>query len=150
MKKLIMATILLTSFAQAACPDLSGHYALCRSHQNVLIEGTDLEVKKIDVPNNTFYKFSMLADGNLEREEITFPANGVTVKDSWESVGIKYERQMYARCLGNLVQAHTEITANGESYVNETSQYYKQGDDLVRISRGSVGQLRYTDILTCR
>lgn len=150
MKKLIPTLLFVTSFAHAACPDLSGHYAVCRSNRNVLIEGTDLVVKKIDVPGNTFYNFSMLADGYLEREEITFPANGVTVKDSWESVGIKYERQMYARCLGNLVQAHTEITANGASYVNETSQYFKQGDDLVRISRGTTGELKYTDILTCR
>ncbi len=150
MKKFPIILVFLTTFAQAACPDLAGHYALCRSNRNVLIEGTDMVVKKIDVPNNTFYKISMLADGNLEREEITFPANGVTVKDSWESTGIKYERQMSARCLGNLVQAHTEIIADGLSYVNETSQYFKQGDDLVRISRGTVGELRYTDILTCR
>jgi hypothetical protein len=143
MKTLLTLLLVIPSFSFAACPDLSGHYAVCRSWKNILIEGTDMNVQKIDVPNNTFYKISFLADGNNERETLLFPANGIEVKISDEQI-------MSARCLGNLVQARTTITRDGEVLVSETSQYYKQGDNLVRISRGKVGEVSYTDILTCR
>jgi hypothetical protein len=136
----------------AACVDLSGEYSLCRSRNNILIEGSDMKVRKIDVPHNTFYSFDFLPDGNREREVLTFPANRTTVKDSWVgSTGMKYEREISAACLGNLVQVRTLVTRDGGPHINETSQYFKRGENLVRISRGTVGQsLRYTDVLTCR
>ena len=108
-------------------------------------------VQMIPVPHNTLYKMSFLPDGSREREEVLIPTNRATVKDSWVGpTGTKYERSLYAACLGNLLQVHTEITRDGEAYVKETSQYYKQGEDLVRISRGKLVEYKYTDILTCR
>ena len=150
MKKLIFAISLITTSA-FACPDLSGTYSVCRSRNNILIEGTDLTVKYTPIPHVNLFQISFLPDGSSTREEILLPGNGVPVKDSWVGpTGIKYERVMSARCLGNLLQARTDITADGRKYVNETSQYYKQGTDLVRISRGTTGELRYLDILTCK
>lgn len=150
MKQLFTALLFVTTSA-FACPELQGDYAVCRSERNILIEGTALKVKKILVPGNTFYKFSFLADGNTEREEVFFPANGVPVKDSWvSSTGVKHERTISARCLSkDLLQARTLIVADGMTLVEETSQYYMQGPVLKRISRGKVGELRYTDFLDC-
>ena len=150
MKKLIFAIALITTSA-FACPDLSGTYAVCRSQKNILIEGTDLIVKFIPIPHVGLFQFSFLPDGNSEREEMLISGNGVPAKKSWVGpTGIKYESVISARCLGNLLQARTDITADGRNYVNETSQYFKQGDALVRISRGTTGEMRYVDILTCR
>lgn len=150
MKQIIIALFFVTT-SVFACPELEGDYAVCRSQRNILIEGTELKVKKIVVPGNTFYQFSFLADGNLEREEVFFPANGVPVKDSWvSSTGVKHERTISARCLSkDLLQARTKIEASGEVLVEETSQYYMQAGVLKRISRGRVGELRYTDFLDC-
>lgn len=142
MKNLILIAASFTTLAHAACVDLSGTYYVCRSNQNVLIEGTDLTVKTIRVPGNTFYNFDFLSDGQAEREQLTFPANGVEVK-------LDENRRMSARCLGNLVQARTTETRDGEIWSEETSQYFKQGNKLVRISRGYIGTYKYTDILTC-
>jgi len=152
MKQFFSALFFISTAATAAvCPDLQGEYALCRSKRNILIEGTALTVKKINVPGNTFYQFSFLPDGHSQREEIFFPANGVPVKDSWVSeTGVKHERTISARCLApNLLQAKTLILRDGEVLVEETSQYYKQAGVLKRISRGRVGELRYTDFLDC-
>lgn len=145
---IILSFISLSSFA--ACPDLSGHYPVCRSKENILIEGV-LSVKKIEVPGNTFYKMDLTPDGSSEVEEVFFPANGVPVKDSWVgSTGMKYERTTSARCLAdNLLQVRTEILRDDGPHVLETSQYFKQGDALVRISRGQLVELKYRDILTC-
>jgi hypothetical protein len=151
MKNIIFFISILTTSVYG-CPELGGNYQVCRSQKNILIEGTDLVVKQIPVPNMTVFKMSMLPDGSREREEVMFVASGAQMKDSWTGpTGIQYDRVMYGKCLGNLLQWHTEITADGEYYVNETSQYFRQGDDLVRISRGKTysGE-RYFDILTCR
>ncbi len=151
MKNLIFAISLITSSLAIACPDLSGTYAVCRSKNNVLIEGTDLTIKYIPIPHVNLFQISFLPDGTSEREEILLSGNGVPAKKSWVgSTGIKYESVSSARCLGNLLQVRTDTTFDGRPYVNETSQYFKQGDDLVRISRGTTGELRYVDILTCR
>lgn len=151
MKYQILIPLLVTSFAHAACVDLQGEYSLCRSRNNVLIEGSDMKVKTINVPHNTFYSFDYLPDGHRERDVVTFPANRVPVKDSWVgSTGMKYERTISAACLGNLLQVKTLVTRDGEPHVNETSQYFKQGENLVRISRGTMGvSYKYRDILTC-
>lgn len=151
MKHLLFAVLFLSTAAGAACPELQGEYAVCRSRRNILIEGT-LTVKKINVPGNTFYQFSLLPDGTSEREEVFFPANGVPVKDSWVSAtGVKHERTIFARCLSDdLLQARTLIVADGSVLVEETSQYYMQGNELRRISRGKVGELKYTDFLDCK
>lgn len=151
MKNLIFAITLITSFSSFACPNLGGNYQVCRSQKNILIEGTDLKVQQIPVPHMSIFKFSMLPDGSREREEFTFAANGSNQRDSWVGpTGIKYDRLMYGKCLGNLLQMHTEILMDGQPYVKETSQYYKQGNALVRISRGvfPYGE-KYFDILTC-
>jgi hypothetical protein len=145
MKKLtlIVALISFNSFA-FTCPDLSGKYAVCRSKKNILLEGTDLNVKKTEVPGNTFYSFSFLQDGNVERSQVLFPANGIPVK-------IDEETSMYARCLSDdLLMTRTTVMRDGKVWSEETSQYFKQGTDLVRISRGYIGEMKYTDILTCR
>lgn len=151
MKKLIFV-ISFMALPALACPNLGGNYQVCRSQKNILIEGTDLEVQYYRAAGMNLFKFSMLPDGSLDREEITLLANGFPVKDSWTGpTGIKYERMMYGKCLGDLLQYHTEITADGGYYVNETSQYFRQGDDLVRISRGKTFDGKnYFDILTCR
>lgn len=151
MKTLMTALLFISTAAAATCPDLQGEYALCRSKRNILIEGTSLTVRKIVVPGNTFYQFSFLPDGQSNREEIFFPANGVPVTDRWVSVGANYERTISARCLApNLLQARTLITRDGEVSVEETSQYYMQAGVLKRISRGRVGEMRYTDFLDCK
>jgi hypothetical protein len=152
MKKLIFTILLITSFSTFACPNLGGNYQVCRSQKNILIEGSDLKVQQFSAPGTAVFRFSMLPDGTREREEVTFIANGSEMKDSWVGpTGIKYERVMFGKCLGNLLQWHTKILADGAPYVNETSQYFRQGDDLVRISRGifPYGE-KYFDILTCR
>ncbi len=143
MKKLIFAISLITTFSASACPDLGGNYQVCSSRNGILEEGS-LSVKQIPVPYPVFH-FSM------NGEEITFAATGWEQKHSWSADGVKYEHVMFGKCLGNLLQAHTEILADGEAHVKETSQYYRQGKDLVRISRGVYpsGE-RYFDILTCR
>lgn len=138
---ILLALISVNSFA--ACVDLSGEYALCRSRNNDLIEGVDMRVRKIDVPHNTFYEFDYLPDGQSEREKTFFPANGVQVKTDEHTT-------ISARCLGNLLQVRRTVVKENSATITETSQYYKQGDDLVRISRGVIGEYRYTDILTCR
>lgn len=152
MKNIIFAISLISSFSTFACPNLGGNYQVCRSQKNILIEGTDLKVQQIPVPHMTIFKFSMLPDGSREHEEVMFVASGAQMKDSWVGpTGIKYERMMFGKCLGNLLQWHTEILADGEAYVRETSQYFRQGEDLVRISRGTFpsGE-KYFDILTCK
>lgn len=151
MKHLIFVMLFLSTAASATCPELQGEYAVCRSKKNILIEGTALTVKKIIVPGNTFFQFSYLPDGATSREEIFFPANGVPVKDSWVSVGVKHERTISARCLAPyLLQVRTLILRAGEVLVEETSQYYMENGVLRRISRGRVGELKYTDFLDCK
>ena len=143
MKKLILLLAVITFNSFAACVDLSGVYPLCRSHNNDLIEGVDMRVRKIDVPHNTFYEFDFLPDGDSTREKVLFPANGVQVKvDEYTTIS--------ARCLGNLLQVRRTVVKENSATINETSQYYKQGDALVRISRGTIGTYKYRDILTCR
>lgn len=150
MKHTIAAFLFLSSVAHAACPALQGEYTLCRSKKNILIEGA-LSVKKIEVPGNTFYEFKLSPEGSSEVETTFFPANGIPVKDSWvSSTGVKHERTISARCLAdNLLQVRTQILAYGGTLVEETSQYYMQGEELRRISRGKVGELKYTDFLDC-
>lgn len=135
--------MLFTVNSFAACVDLSGTYAVCRTEKNILIEGTDMVVKTINVPNNTFYQFDYLPDGYSEREKVIFPANRVEVRTDADTV-------VRAACLGNLVQVHRKVVKENSATIEETSQYFKQGDSLVRISRGTIGDLKYFDILTCR
>jgi hypothetical protein len=151
MKNLIFA-ISLISLPALSCPNLGGTYQVCRSQKNILIEGTDLKVEQYTGSSTAVFKMSMLPDGSRDREVTTLIANGSEAHDSWVGpTGIKYDRVMYGKCLGNLLQWHTEITADGASYVHETSQYFRQGEDLVRISRGhSPSGEKYFDILTCR
>lgn len=80
MKNLIFAISLMTTSLVFACPDLSGTYAVCRSRNNVLIEGTDLIIKYIPVPHVDLFQISFLPDGSLTREEILISGNGVPAK----------------------------------------------------------------------
>lgn len=143
MKNLTLILTLIVSSSTFACVDLSGTYAVCRTENNILIEGTDMVVKTISVPNNTFYQFDYLPDGYSSREKVLFPANRVEVKLDENTV-------VRAACLGNLLQVHRTVVKENAATIDETSQYFKQGDNLVRISRGTIGSLKYFDILTCR
>ncbi len=143
MKKITLLFAFISLHSYAACVDLSGHYAVCRTERNILIEGTDMVVKTIYLPGHTLYEFDYLPDGYSEREKVLFPANRNPAKIDEYTV-------VTAACLGNLLQVRRTVTRENSATIVETSQYFKQGDDLVRISRGKIGELKYFDILTCR
>lgn len=124
--------IALFSLPALACPELKGTYTHCESSKGILDEVAEFRVREYPQGRTKLYRFTTEASDQI------IPANRIQFRTEHGTL-------MSAACLGNLLQVRTTT-----SELQETSQYYKQGNKLVRISRGTLNGERYTDILTCR
>lgn len=111
-----------------ACPELKGTYTQCTSWKGILDEVREFRVREYPQGRTKLYRFTTEASDQI------IPANRIQFRTEDGTL-------MSAACLGNLLQVRTPT---------ETSQYYKHGEKLVRISRGTLNGERYTDILTCQ
>lgn len=123
---------LLIAYPALACPDLKGIYTHCESSKGILDEVAEFRVREYPQGRTKLYRFT------TEASDLIIPANRIQFRTEDGTL-------MSAACLGNLLQVRTTT-----SELQETSQYFKQGEKLVRISRGTLNGERYTDILTCK
>ena len=122
----------LLSLPALACPELKGTYKHCESWKGILDEVAEFQVREYPQGLTKLYRFT------TEASDQVIPANRIQFRTEDGTL-------MSAACLGNLLQVRTTTPE-----LQETSQYYKQGAKLVRISRGTLNGERYTDILTCQ
>lgn len=124
--------LLFITFPALACPELKGTYTHCESWKGILDEVAEFQVREYPQGRTKLYRFT------TEASDQVIPANRIQFRTEDGTL-------MSAACLGNLLQVRTTTPE-----LQETSQYYKQGEKLVRISRGTLNGERYTDILTCQ
>lgn len=130
--KFLTLTLCLISLSAAACPELKGSYTQCKSWKGILDEVSEFRVREYPQGRAKLYRFT------TETSDQIIPANRIQFRTEEGTL-------LSAACLGNLLQVRTTTPE-----LQETSQYYKQGTKLVRISRGTLNGERYTDILTCQ
>lgn len=149
MKYLIVASILIST-AAFSCPDLSGTYAFCRSKNNILIESTDLVVDQQILNGITHYSLSYLQDGMTDRDGYTLIADGIPSKEEWISeTGVRFVSVTMARCMNDKLYLESDITADGNNWKKDQNWIVRKGARMIQTSKGVVGSMAFTDVLTC-
>lgn len=150
MRRLVLLTSLF-AFSALACPDLTATYAVCRSKNNVMIESTDLRISQTAEAGVTRYQISFLADGSTSREAYELVANGIPVRENWTSeTGDTFESTTTVSCAGGVLILDSVILSNGRNWKTDHGRIRRQGNTLVQEAEGVVGELPFTDVLTCR
>lgn len=151
--KLIFVCLVLVSWgAFAACPNLAGHYLVCRSQNNILIESTDLHVEQsLGTDGHEHFDISFLQDGTIDRQGYELIANQMAVTESWVSdTGVQFVGVTTTSCSENVLLLESVITADGQPWKIEHNRVTRQGDAMIQVAEGTVGSLRFRDTLTCR
>lgn len=151
MKKLIITALALISTSVLACPDLAGNYSVCRSKNNILIESTDLVVEQTEVSGVTHYSISYLQDGTSDRQGYTLIADGQSVKEEWiTETGVHFVSVTTATCQGDTLYLDSDIKADGDNWKKDQNWIVRKGQSMIQTSKGVVGAMPFTDVLTCK
>lgn len=149
--KALSLILALTSFRAFACPDLAGEFAVCRSKNNVSIEGVDMIVRNTMNEGVRHYTFDFLPDGYTERSKERYEVSRFPARKEWVSeTGVNFVSVVSTKCVGNKLYLDSVITSDGANWKSDVTVIRKSGNTLIMDSKGTVGRMAFTDTLTCR
>lgn len=137
MKLLALSALLFSFSAIAACPNLSGTYASCKSNTGEVNAGptisqtvsngvTTYTVLSIDEETGTEINEAYIADGVMRVETATDDETGMVL-----SLGTQ------ATCTGNTLSLNVQVSSQDQNYANLHLKITKNGSQMTTITTGS-------------
>lgn len=149
MKFLALSAMILSFSAMAACPDLSGTYASCRSNtgevnqgptisQNISNGVTTYTVVSIDPETGLEITESYIADGLLRVATETDAETGMTL-----SMGAQ------ATCTGNALSINVQVASQDQEFANLNLKVTKVGGQMTTVTNGTTMGETVNEIEVC-
>lgn len=150
MRLTALAAFILSTSAFAACPNLTGKYAVCRSTTGATGGMTDLVVAQSVRNKITIYNVTS-TDEVGERASETYKTDGKTVRQDVTDAdsGMTLTTLTTSSCVGNALSIKTEMLFMGERAGWANLKVYKNGTQLIVETQGNDGEENYTDKEIC-
>ena len=150
MKALLLSTLLSTS-AFAACPDLSGKYAACRSITGDSAGSTDMVVTQVLKNGVVTYTITATDNGTNERTTDTYRADGrsYTTTETMPDTDLKIVTTINVSCVGNTAVQRLVASAEGQEMANVVSTMAKVGKQLLNETVGTIFGSAIADKVIC-
>lgn len=137
MKLLALSALFLSFSAVAACPNLSGTYASCKSSSGEVLDGPTIS-QNIANGVTTYTVVSIDPDSGLEMTE-EFIADGVmrvqTATD--DETGMVLSLGSQASCSGTTLMIHVRVASQDQEYANLNLKVTKAGNQMTTVTSGS-------------
>ncbi len=148
--RVLAAIIAFSSFsAFAACPNLAGTYATCRSTTGSVPGSTDMVISQKIQNGVTVYTITSTDDESHERESEEVYADGKTRTHTEESEIGQVVASITYTCSGVKVIGKQSLTVAGEALLDMTTEVQKKGAALEMDYTGSAFGQAFEDTLIC-
>ncbi|MES2526781.1 MAG: hypothetical protein V4598_06825 [Bdellovibrionota bacterium] len=141
----------LSSFsAIAACPNLAGTYAVCRSTTGSISTSTELIVTQATTGGVTTYSFSSIDDETHERDADEMIADGKTRSETAQDPNYgEVKVSITYKCSGNSLVGNENILMEGQHFLDINHETTKSGNTITRKFTGTVIGYPVEDTLIC-
>lgn len=149
--RLLATLFAFTSFsAIAACPNLSGTYATCRSTTGAMSGLTDMVVTQKNVNGVTLYTMTSTDNESQERTTDEIVADGITHSDTTidPELGEVVGSFTYA-CSGPKLTGNVSVIASGSPLMEVNMEIQKKGSLLEMDYSGTAFGVGFSDTLIC-
>jgi len=137
--RLIASALMLVSFsAFAACPDLSGTYATCRSSTGATSGAIDMVVTQSNMANISVYKVTSTDPETHQRESEVFTADGKTVvnEEVDPNSGMRFSLSQRATCSATALTVESKASIQGTPIADLKTVVSKSGNILTIVTTG--------------
>lgn len=149
--RLLATLIALTSFsAIAACPNLSGTYATCRSTTGAISGSTDMVVTQKIENGVTIYTMTSTDAETQERKSDEMVADGKTYSETTNDPELgEVVASLRFACSGPQLVGNLSVLAEGSPLMVINQEIQKNGSALEMDYSGSLFGMEFTDTLIC-
>lgn len=151
MRLLAIALMLSSVTVFAACPDLSGKYAVCRSTTGESPGSTDMIVTQATKNGVTTYTIVSTDDETQERTTQSLKADGKTyteIEDVPET-DMKMKTLSTVTCVGNTIQESISAFIGDDELANVNAVSTKSGNTLTTVMTGTIFGSDINDTIIC-
>ncbi|MGE3609794.1 MAG: hypothetical protein AB7I27_09440 [Bacteriovoracaceae bacterium] len=151
MKVFFVAALLISTSAFAACPNLAGHYANCRSTTGQSAGSRDLDISQSTSNGITTYTVTSTSNEDQQRTTDTVVADGrtYTATNTDESTGMTMQTQTTNACVGDSLRMTVVALMQSQQVGNVTVMVTKKGTQIVQAFQGQVFGQSMNDTLIC-
>lgn len=150
MRSLALATLLISFSSIAACPNLAGKYANCRSTTGAIGGSTELVVTQKIENGATIYSFTSVDDETHERDTDEMLADGKTRSETANDPNYgEVKVSLTYSCVGNALVGNENVLMQGQTFLDLNHTTTKSGNTLTRKYTGSVVGQSLEDTLIC-
>ncbi len=134
----------------AACPNLAGTYATCRSTTGSIGGSTELVVTQNTTNGVTVYTFSSIDDETHERDADEMIADGKTRSETAQDPNYgELKASITYKCTGSSLVGNENLLMEGETFMDINHETTKSGNTLTRKYTGVVIGYPIEDTLIC-
>ncbi len=150
MRSLALATLLISFSSIAACPNLAGSYATCRSSTGSIGGSTELVVTQATTAGVTTYTFSSIDDETHERDADEMIADGKTRSETAQDPNYgEIKASITYKCSGNSMIGNENVLVDGQTFMDINHETVKSGNTLTRKYSGEAVGFPFDDTLIC-
>ncbi len=150
MRTLALATLLVSFSSIAACPNLAGTYATCRSTTGNIGGSTELVVTQKIENGATIYTLTSVDDESHERDTDEMIADGKTRSETANDPNYGEVRvSITYKCVGNKLVGNENLVVQDSPFLDLNHETTKSGNTLTRKYTGTVVGEPINDTLIC-
>lgn len=138
--RVLAAIFAFSSFsAFAACPNLAGTYANCRSTTGSVGGSTELIVTQKETAGVTTYTFSAINDETQERDADDLIADGISRSETAQDPNYgEVKVSLVYKCSGDSLIGNENVLVQGMPFLDLHNTSVKTGNTLTRTYTGTV------------
>lgn len=149
--RLLLIGLIFSSSAFAACPDLSGKYANCRSTTGNMEAPPKIEVTQTIRNGITTYNLTTFESESEETNTDSYKADGKTYVQSTrdEDSGVTFTQATSASCVGDALNLNVKITVEREVFATYRTVITKSNGVLIQTTTGTSMEQPIDDVVIC-